>query len=409
MILSTHAASKRVMRSNLNINDSNIITMNNQVDDNETNIILMSCIDKELQLAKEAFNILFSIKSQYDYNCDQLYSAISDKFTHNITKESLASFFNSLNIFYDYEDIEAILHRLDINRDSIVNFNDVSTLFLFNYCSQSNNNTSFDISLHSSKLYDKKSFVSQISPCLVLRKAPSNYCHCELDEFKEFNENIENKFIEYFKFLIEKEKAIEKAKIDLMIRPDFNINDAFRFFGCHSNKGYLFLSDIELFFQKIDYRLNNYELKLLNKRCDLRHKGYISYADFFDLLVPFETDYRKILEERRNETSELIHNFSTGTVIMLIKLISIIIEAEKLINGFRNQLKENKKYLIDLFRNICKKSIEIFTIEELIIYLKQNGIIANEMEISLLYIRLDRNRTGQIELFELDDEFTYIF
>lgn len=410
MILSTHSTSKRVMRSNCNFNNSDVINLNGNTNDKESNILLMKCIGKELQLAKDVMNIIDFIKRQYDYNIDQLYFVLSETHSYNITKESLGRFLNILNRFHDHEDIEAILHRLDINKDSIVNYNDFSALFSLSLCHQYHSSSALNISMHSSKLNDKHSFVQQISPSLILRKAPSNYCHCGLDgDYKEYTESVEDKFIEYFKLLIEKEKVIEKAKIDLMIRPDFNINDAFRLFNSSSNKGYLFISDLELFFYKINNSLNRYELNLINKRCDLRHKGYISYADFFDLLVPFEKEYRTIIEERNIEAKGIIINFSEGTIILLIKLISIIIEAEKLINGFRMQLREDKKYLIDLFRSICQKNIEMFTIDELISFFKQKGVLANEIEISLLYIRLDRNRTGEIELFELDDEFTYIF
>ena len=45
-----------------------------------------------------------------------------------------------------------------------------------------------------------------------------------------------------------------------------------------------------------------------------------------------------------------------------------------------------------------------FTFDDYILYLKKYGMLEENLKVDLLFIRLDKNRNGNIEMYEILDE-----
>ena len=102
-----------------------------------------------------------------------------------------------------------------------------------------------------------------------------------------YNNYDQNQFNDFLKKLMDVESEIEDVKTNLASNPDFNCEDAFRMFET-DDKGYLTGEDIKNGLNLIGLNPTDQEIRLLLKRFDLQKNGNLNYADFFDIVVPFE-------------------------------------------------------------------------------------------------------------------------
>ena len=104
-----------------------------------------------------------------------------------------------------------------------------------------------------------------------------------------YNAYEEGQFNDFLRKLMNVESQIENAKISLALNPDFNCEDAFRLFECNG-RGFLDQNDLKCGLNLIGVCPTEQEVRLLMKRFDLQNTGTLNYADFFDMLVPFEKE-----------------------------------------------------------------------------------------------------------------------
>ena len=260
--------------------------------------------------------------------------------------------------------------------------------------------------------------IKKISPNLSLRLSPQRrFSPVRRTSPLRTDPNMNNgydiekkKFVEFFRAMMKYESQIERMKLDLSTKSDFNVEDAFRVFELNG-RGFLTTEDLEYGLNLLGVYPTKMDLMLLMKRFDLKKLGSLNYADFFDILVPFEKDYRNMVESRPPNSCcgcRCPDTFSFSTKIALKNLFNTIIESERELNNMligyatvRCRLRE-LYYLIDL----CH--IGYFNENDLNIFLKANFAYSLPKDADLLFIRLDRNRNGKIEFEEIENEFTQI-
>ena len=220
------------------------------------------------------------------------------------------------------------------------------------------------------------------------------------------NENYEqNQFNEFMRKLMKVESQIEDAKITLGKNPDFNCEDAFRLFESNE-KGYLDKNDIKNGLNSIGVNPSEQELNILMKRFDLQKNNFINYADFFDMVVPFEKNLRQEVENRQPKSPD---NFSEKTINDLKNLFELIIQAENDINNDRKNFGTLRLKLKDIFALIDKTGKGFFDIDEMMVYFVNNNLVENNKDADLLFIRLDKNRNGKIDFQTLDNELQVLY
>ena len=221
----------------------------------------------------------------------------------------------------------------------------------------------------------------------------------------------QNQFNDFLKKLMEIESKIENAKINLASDNDFNCEDAFRLFETN-NKGYLDENDIKNGLQLIGLNASDLDVKLLMKRFDLQKRGNINYADFFDIIVPFEKNERMKVEARLPKSSPPYQNpdnFPPSIINGLKELFNLIIGAENEINDMRKLFGTLRLNLRDIFGLLDKNNQGFFTNNEFMEYLENNRILDNNRDADLLFIRLDKNRNGKIDYPEIEDEIQTLY
>ena len=231
----------------------------------------------------------------------------------------------------------------------------------------------------------------------------------EIKNQNEYFSYEQNQFNDFLRKLMEAEAKIEDAKLDLASNPEFVCEDFYTLFETN-DKGYLDEEDLKNGLNLIGLNASDQDIKLLMKRFDLQKSGHINYADFFDMIVPFEKGARERVENRNPVlTSPNPDNFSPNTINGLKELFNLIINFENEINNMRKLFGTLRLNLREIFTNIDKENTGAFSNRELIDYLENNNMMNNLRDADLLFIRLDKNRNGKIDYPEVEDEIQTLY
>ena len=270
--------------------------------------------------------------------------------------------------------------------------------------------TSFD---NNNKEIERKN----ISKGLAIRTSPRrNYNPIEINLNKNDNLNLnikeKNQFNDFLKLLMSAESQIEEAKIELAKKEDFSCADAFKIF-VKDNNDYTTKDDLKYGLFLLDLNVDDFIINLLFKRFDLNKKDELSYADFFDMLIPFEKIYRDNIEQKTQKSfscEQSLNLISNETKEIMKNVFNIIINYEVEINEKRKDLLILKRKLKDIFYLFDKNDIGFFGFEEFKKYIEENKLINDKnLNGDLLFIRFDKNRNGKIMFEELSDEFEALY
>ena len=217
-------------------------------------------------------------------------------------------------------------------------------------------------------------------------------------------------FVDFLGLLMEVESKIEDMKIDLARKPDFNFEDIFRIFEA-DGKGYIESEDLKQGLRLLGLNPTDFDIKLLMKRFDLNQQNLLSYTDFFDMVVSFEKKTRNSVQIRPPNSCCPCKSpdiFECDTLIAIKNLFKFIIECEREINqvraGFdslRSKYSEVVKFLDYSKRGVINRS-------DLKLYLTQFNKFTTSKECDLLFIRLDRTRSGEVGINEIENELMFL-
>jgi Ca2+-binding EF-hand superfamily protein len=248
---------------------------------------------------------------------------------------------------------------------------------------------------------------SPLRPCQNNSNCNKCFCFpCKCCQ-RQYNK-AECGFLDYVQEIMDIEDQIEKAKIDLALRSDFNAVDCFKIFELNG-RGIITPQDLKYGLDCLEIFTSQNDIKLIMRRADLKKCGGIIFLDFFDLVVPYQKDYRKMVENRNPSKYSPQYNksdvFLMSTKMFLQKLFKLIIECENKLERLRTSLLHTRSYLNAIFGNIDKMCVGFITDYDLMMFLKERGINASDEEVGLAFIRFDKNRNGKVEYYEVVDEF----
>ena len=226
-----------------------------------------------------------------------------------------------------------------------------------------------------------------------------------------YNAYEESQFNDFLRKLMNIEGQIESAKIDLALNPDFNCEDAFRIFECNG-RGFLDLNDLKCGLNLIGIYPTDLEVRLLMKRFDLQKLGSLNYADFFDILVPFEKEYRTMVENRIPNSCcpcRCPDVFCPSTICSLRNVFNLIINSENDINNNRRLFGTLRIKLRDIFGLVDCLGKGYFSNSDLIVYLQNKYLLSSNKNADLLFIRLDKNRNGRVDYRNVEEEVQTLY
>ena len=247
---------------------------------------------------------------------------------------------------------------------------------------------------------------------------PRNYLNPNIKSYyinildSYFNSNSNNvdiqNFNNFLQLIMKKETEIEKEKINFILNINLNFEEIFEFFD-KDNKGYITIQDLKNGFSILGINKNENEINLLINTYDLTKLKQLNKLDFFDIVVPFEKEYRKIMEskdlyKKGNFSKDNIFNNENEKTIYIKNLFNFLIEKEIEFNTIKKKYYYLKEKLNLLFDLIDKENKGYFSFEDLSFYLEKNKLTYDSFSVALLFIRLDKKREGKIRLIDLAEE-----
>ena len=141
------------------------------------------------------------------------------------------------------------------------------------------------------------------------------------------------------------EKKIEDQKIKLSLNNDFNCEDAFRIFE-ENSKEIISKENLKYGLNLFTVYPSNLDLDLLMNKYSLKSAGILKYGDFFDIVVPYDKEYRNKVEERMPNSTHVYRSpniFSYNTRNDIKNLFKLIIEEENILYNLRKEFSLNLK------------------------------------------------------------------
>ena len=103
--------------------------------------------------------------------------------------------------------------------------------------------------------------------------------------------------VDIFRQQLVLERALEKAKIDLTLRTDFNLIDAFRVFDS-SGKGWINGAEIKEVLEIFNVFPQPDDIQYFMKRYDKDEDGRIRYSEFCDAFLPIDSFHASLLAKK---------------------------------------------------------------------------------------------------------------
>ena len=217
-------------------------------------------------------------------------------------------------------------------------------------------------------------------------------------------------FVGFLGYLMEVESRIEDMKIELARRDDFNFEDIFRIFEV-DGKGYIEPEDLKQGLKLLGLNPSDFDIKLLMKRFDLNRQGLLTYSDFFDMVVSFEKNLRNSVQIRPPNSCCSCKSpdiFECDTLIAIKNLFKFIIECERDTNQIRADFDSLRSKFADVVHFLDYSRRGIINRSDLKLYLTQFNKFTTSRECDLLFIRLDKNRKGEVGIDQIEDELMYL-
>lgn len=386
--------------------------------------LLVKLLEIELLNVKTILQLLKSLQAQNDFSINDLFDAM--KQYNSISLNSLVGYFDKHKVNISYKDITHIMHRLDFNKDGKIDQAEFFSFFGYqsNLCHfaipKQQMNSLNDINVirnalpeertyslgHSIKgvnRFNESTLNLRLSPKRQIINEQSTNAKKNIKENNRFNKSIEeNEFLEYITYLMQIESKIEKDKIDLAQRPDFNIYNAFQLFTKSSPSTFITEDDLKRGLAIMEIFASSDEVTIMMNRFDLRNEGVISFLSFFDMVTPFESSERNTLQNRRPRNKP----FMMSTKIYYQGLLRIIIASESKLNTLKTGFTSVNSKLKEIFTSIDQSNKGYFTIEDWDTYLELNKAFDDKKSAALVFIRLDRKRCGKVSYCDLNDELT---
>ncbi|CDW77960.1 ef hand family protein [Stylonychia lemnae] len=242
--------------------------------------------------------------------------------------------------------------------------------------------------------------------------------------FDSYNPQVaEQMMVNLFRDQLDLEKRLERVKIDLSLRTDFNLIDAFRVFDSEG-KGWINPQEVKDGLAQLNVFTNLEDLKLYFSRYDKDEDGRLKYSEFCDSFLPIDAFHASLLAKKA--PLHMYHGqvpkekvFYQETRELFIQCWNTHIQNENEAEKIRLQLAGKQGFNPYLcFQVIDNKTDGYLDKEEVNLKLLYNHLIqikellikynlyVSEKEICALIDRYDRVRDGRITYSEFNQEIS---
>ena len=371
-------------------------------------------LEKELRFNRFAQENVVDCRCRFDVTVERCFKALGGN-ANLIQKTGIRTFLIRNKRKFTEKDIDIITNKLDIEKKGRITLFDIDKVFTFfgqynnnnpNGGIISNSSSEFNTSHNYSKiasLNGKSIDINNTSPLVKTWTSPhSMSTSFNLRPFPAIT-SPSSLIVDLLEVIYRTEIALESQKCALALRNDFNVDDAFIVFEHNPNpNNELTECDLQTGLNALGLFPTNTELKLLIRKYSLLNTNTLNYGDFFDMLVPFDKDYRNMIERRPSSPFTPKFNrsdfFLGETKKILADLLEKAIVSENKIEIVRKRI--SKSYTINVREYVMsidkgrKGFIDVNDIRDFV--RDKINKDAKDKECDLMFIRLDRDRDGKV-------------
>jgi Ca2+-binding EF-hand superfamily protein len=222
--------------------------------------------------------------------------------------------------------------------------------------------------------------------------------------------NEQNEFAETLRDLVDLDRNLEEAKIDLAFKKDFTLYDAFRTFD-YNNNGTIVLDDVINAYKVFHIHPTREEARLFLSRYDTRSNNRLTFNEFCDAIMPLDEEAAEALRRRSVQYPDGYYHrrdeFSWDTINALSRVLKLHIEAEVNAEVLRQKHESDPNFRYDdAFSTLNKWGEDYLTEEDFEEFFKKYGFYPNDTELNVLMNRFDKDKDGKVSYDEFFDEFS---
>ena len=198
------------------------------------------------------------------------------------------------------------------------------------------------------------------------------------------------------KDIISQERELESTKIELTLKPEFNLLDAFRMIDT-CNKGWVEFNELsERLCRTFDIDTLSVQgienLRLLFKRYDTNHDNRISLAEFCRAFVPLGKEYAALVEGRSEFYSKRGMTprdfFNSDTRRLIRNVWHTLLYTERALENIKLRLHKSQYFNgREAFKHCDKDHDGAISQGDLRDFLAEFGFFATEKELNLVMNR----------------------
>ena len=177
-------------------------------------------------------------------------------------------------------------------------------------------------------------------------------------------------------------------------------------------RGFISREDFLIGFNKLDLYPKDIDISLLLKRYDLKKEGYITYPNFFEMIVPVSKYHRLMVENRciNKDLKDLyFEELNSETKQCIKNLFNEIFIGEFALNKERQNFTSLKNNFNAIFNLIDTKGKGSIGEKDFVLFIQNYDLFKNSNDCDLLFLRFNKLRNGKIEFQEMLDEIEPIY
>ena len=357
-----------------------------------------------------------SVCSRPDFSAISAFRAVDVDRLNFLNVYEIQDFLRRNGYSATMQDLDGIIRRMDTDCDSRISYEEFAV-----YIMHGNRTRSPSPKRYASPV---KRSASRGSPSRPVRSSPKKDSSANSPARRsnsKVNRSVRSRLFEtvpaadmrqvvqIFGDQIGIDSEVERQKIELVKRIDFNLLDFFRLFDIDDNN-YIVAADIEGLMQDLRIPHNTDEIYMVVRRFSSYRDSKIRYADFERMYCPRDSYFSQILREKRSRevpAYDRLRIFSIETIDEITRMLRLQLHCENVAESLRREITLKKWInLYEVFEEIDRDRDGVISIGELQDIMKTYGEFPSIADLELLIERYDKDLDRKISYSEFIEEIT---
>lgn len=370
-----------------------------------------------------------SLVSRADFNPIDAFRVIDIERLNFINVYEISNFLKKHGYSVTMQELDGIIRRIDTDGDSKINYEDFTAMVI--PCKKDRPQSAPRKNLNQSPLRKSSARTSPIKSSYNSPNKSSystnkssyspNKSSYQYSPSKSINRPVRSKLfttipyedmqliVNMFLSQIRLDLDIERERIILTKRPEFNLVDFFRVFDIN-DKNFFSSSDVEGLLRDLRVPYDVDEVYLLIRHFSSYKDSVVRFSDFERMFVPRDKYFAQMLKERKGMVVPPYNRlsiFSTDTIEQIIRILRLQLQSESVAENIRKSIT-SKKWInfYEIFEDIDVDRDGLITIGEFQEVFNRHNEFVSLAELETLIERYDKDFDRRVSYSEFIEEIT---